>query len=265
MSADLIAKVNEVVDTEIPRDYREGSWIHEENDVLDWKRGGEVAHQGVLGFILAVILTHGRTIEDRKIDSNLQFQAAYQSPQSLVPHIDSLAPSEQLRTYLKRLRINDVWQPPNTPASIRPPTNLDGLLDVFIRQRYLECIQLGGKGGGSQQTATQSNKRRQSQGTRGEGVDHKREWRWGARAEIEFGEQSIAHFIVDLFKEAGSNQNRQGNGDASTSANGVFRPDQSIPFSKKKLLSDITKAAGSELQDADRLIAAGGQEHVADI
>lgn len=55
-----------MVDEEIPHDDREDSWLQEKYDILDWRRGHEVAYQGVLAFILCLILTHGQSIEDRK-------------------------------------------------------------------------------------------------------------------------------------------------------------------------------------------------------
>ncbi|EGG13111.1 uncharacterized protein MELLADRAFT_76302 [Melampsora larici-populina 98AG31] len=213
LSPELIYKVGQIVDEEIPRDHREDRWLQEENDVLDWKRGDEVAYHGVLGLILALILTHGRTMDNN-----------------------------ELRNYLKRLRVDEQWSPPHTPACMHPQPDLDRLLDHFVKYKYLECSDPSGKLAGSQAGAS----RRQSQGVRNESNNQKQEWRWGARAEIEFGEKGIAKFITDIFKEACPQNPPSQSGSAL---------DIRSAFSAQKLMSDIAKAAGGELQDADRLEA----------
>ncbi|KAH9812840.1 MAGE family-domain-containing protein [Melampsora americana] len=221
LSPELIYKLGEIVDEEIPRDDREDNWLKEENDVLDWKRGDEVAYHGVLGLILALILTHGRTMDNH-----------------------------ELRNYLKRLRVDEKWSPPHTPACMHPQPDLDRLLDHFVKYKYLECSERSGKLAGSQAGAS----RRQSQGVRNEANNQKQEWRWGARAEIEFGEKGIAKFITDIFKEA-CPQNR-------APAQSGSALDRGSAFSVQKLMSDIAKAAGGELQDADRLESSLGDAAV---
>jgi hypothetical protein len=61
----LIKKIAQIVDDEIPEnDVNEEDWNQPNDAILDWKHGDELAHLGILGFILALILMHGRSIEN---------------------------------------------------------------------------------------------------------------------------------------------------------------------------------------------------------
>ncbi|PLW36622.1 hypothetical protein PCANC_18287 [Puccinia coronata f. sp. avenae] len=168
----LIKKIAQIVDDEIPEnDVNEEDWNQPNDAILDWKHGDELAHLGILGFILALILMHGRSIENA-----------------------------QLLNYLKRLKIGDNWQPPSTRACSHPPGTLGSLLNQFSKQGYLECAQKGSKAGRS--GASQAAIRRQSQNHGAGETNQEMEWRWGARSEIEFGEVQIAEFMSDIYRSA---------------------------------------------------------------
>ncbi|KAG0148826.1 hypothetical protein CROQUDRAFT_669691 [Cronartium quercuum f. sp. fusiforme G11] len=226
LGGDLIYQVNEIVNDEIPEDDRDDGWLQEKYDVFDWRRGHEVAFQGILVFILSLILTHGQSIGD-----------------------------QDLRNYLKRLHIDENWSPPSTPACMHPPNNLTALLDDFLKRRYLEYSGRGGRGNASQLTASQAVKRRQSQGPQRDGQDNV--WRWGARAEVEFGQEGIARFITDTFEEALPNANRAPAHNSGGDRNTGLSIDRALPFSRDRMLLHITKAAGilppQKLKDADEL------------
>ncbi|PLW05218.1 hypothetical protein PCASD_25340 [Puccinia coronata f. sp. avenae] len=168
----LIKKIAQIVDDEIPEnDANEEDWNQPNDAILDWKHGDELAHLGILGFILALILMHGRSIENA-----------------------------QLLNYLKRLKIGDNWQPPSTRSCAHPPGTLGSLLNQFSKQGYLECAQKGSKAGRS--GASQAAIRRQSQNHGAGETNQEMEWRWGARSEIEFGEVQIAEFMSDIYRSA---------------------------------------------------------------
>lgn len=135
------------------------------------------------------------------------------------------------------------------------PRDLTGLLDNFVKQRYLEVsVRGGGMKGATQKTATQAAKGRQSLGTGGELQEY--EWRWGARAEIEFGQKGIADFIADIYQEATHNQNPTPAQNSGRGARNVgLEIDRAVPFSREKMMSNIAKAAGVRdgLQDASKL------------
>jgi hypothetical protein len=61
----LIKQLTQIVDDEIPdHDANEDDWNLSNDSILDWKHGDELGHLGILGFILALILMHGRSIDN---------------------------------------------------------------------------------------------------------------------------------------------------------------------------------------------------------
>ncbi|POV99306.1 hypothetical protein PSHT_13595 [Puccinia striiformis] len=241
---DLVSKLAQIVDEEIPdNDASEDDWSQPNSSILDWKHGDELGHLGLLGFILALILMHERAIEN----------SAYQiyDPVPYYEHgctlVNTDAPhgfSGQLLIYLKRLKINENWHPPSTPACAHPPSTLPALLSQFIKQGYLECTQQGSKAGRG--GASQANIRRQSQAGPSE-TNQEMEWRWGARAEIEFGERQIAEFMSDVYCSAQGRVNDQNQPEHLANQNSRH----------EKLIRDITKSAGSALQDSSQLSVHG--------
>lgn len=216
LAPSLINKIGQIVEEEIPEDdANDDDWSQPDNSILDWKHGDELGHLGILGFILALILMNSRSIENR-----------------------------QLLIYLRRLGISDNWLPPSTPACAHPPLTIAMLLTQFAKQGYLECSQSGSKsarGGGSQAAI-----RRQSQVVPSES-NQDFEWRWGARAEIEFGEKQIAEFMSDIYRAA------KGRVDDQTQADNPANKRKSEEAQHAKIMNDITKAAGSALQDSSTL------------
>ncbi|MBW0502847.1 hypothetical protein O181_042562 [Austropuccinia psidii MF-1] len=213
LPSSLINQVGQIVDTEIPEDENNEDEVSQRGcPILDWRHGDELGQLGVLGFILALILIHGRAIDNR-----------------------------QLLTYLKRFKIDEHWKPPLTPASIRPPQNLIALLNQFCKQGYLEYTQQGTKSASA--GPSQATLRRQSQIEPSDMNQNTIEWRWGARAEIEFGEKQIAEFMSNIFRSA---KRQVAEADTSDSQ----RPPKA---SHEKIMQDIKKAAGSKLQDCNSL------------
>ncbi|KAA1098412.1 hypothetical protein PGT21_034946 [Puccinia graminis f. sp. tritici] len=207
----LIKQLTQIVDDEIPdHDANEDDWNLTNDSILDWKHGDELGHLGILGFILALILMHGRSIDN-----------------------------SQLLIYLKRLKIGENWQPPSTRACAHPPLTIPALLSQFNKQGYLECTQQGSKAGRG--GASQASIRRQSQMPNESNKEV--EWHWGARAEIEFGEQQIAEFMSDIYRSA--------RGTASSQSQPENQATQLARH--EKLIQDITKSAGSALQDSSQL------------
>ncbi|OAV93349.1 hypothetical protein PTTG_12169 [Puccinia triticina 1-1 BBBD Race 1] len=212
----LIKKITQIVDDEIPdNDANEDDWSQPNDSILDWKHGDELGHMGILGFVLALILMHGRAIDN-----------------------------SQLLIYFRRLKIGENWQPPSTPACAHPPTQLTRLLSDFAKQGYLEHVKHDGKAGRG--GPSQASNNRQSQ-TGANDSSQDGEWHWGARAEIEFGETQIAEFMSDVYCSA------QG-----TAADQTQPETHAAQHARhEKLIQDITKSAGSALQDSSQLHVPG--------
>lgn len=214
----------------------EASWVKDDNAALDWKRGDELAQQGVLGIILALILANGRVIDDR--------EHCLCGPKTAA----DLA-VVQLRAHLKRLHIQPEWKPPATPASHNPPTSIDALLSAFQRQGYLERDRSSGGGGGATQ-ATQSGRRRSSgNADTGESAS---EWRWGARAEVEIGERGVAELMAEIYLEGDPDaEERRAAAAQAQVQRGRNQTQQIDPAAR--LIDDIKRSAGSTLQDATQI------------
>ncbi|KNZ49228.1 hypothetical protein VP01_513g5 [Puccinia sorghi] len=222
LNPSLLKKITQLVDDEIPdNEANEEDCNQPTNSILDWKHGDELGHIGILGFILALILMH-----ERALDNTVPYLAA------------------QLLIYLKRLKIGDNWHPPSTKGCAHPPPTLMALLSQFTKQGYLECTQQGSKAGRG--GPPQAVMRRQSQIGSNE-TNQEMEWRWGARAEIEFGEHQIAEFMSDVYLAATGKVSDQTQPD--NPANRQARHD--------KLMKHIAKAAGSALQDSSQLPVPG--------
>ncbi|KAL8276442.1 hypothetical protein RQP46_011144 [Phenoliferia psychrophenolica] len=137
----------------------------EEGYARDIKREEGGAY-GVLGVILGLILVSGKVLGE-----------------------------DQLVVYLRKLNL-DLQKPIPASLSARPIPKEDGLtlqkyLTNLASQGYLEK---GKSGTGPQATQGKSQKNATQSGDPGV------EWRWGARAESEFGEAGIARFVQEIYE-----------------------------------------------------------------
>lgn len=214
LRAEVIDRIGQIVESELPEDKDdEDSWTKDDGSILDWKHGDELGQLGVLSFILAVILAHGRRLDDRKLHS-----------------------------YLKRLNIDDTWKPPCTPASAHPPLRLTALLAQFCRQNYLECSNPNVKNEHRNQSQAVLKRQHQADPS-SNNPDQELEWRWGPRAEIEFGELQIAQFMNEIYRAK-----------EHTTVQDQDQTQRAMPIlPTKQYIHNITKSAGSELQDANTM------------
>jgi len=134
-----------------------------------------------------------------------------------------LTPSEQLYGFLKHVDLTDKTQLSATPAAKISVTNDKFTLEAFLKElvtaRYLEV-----RVPKAQTTAT---------------VQHdpdKDEWRWGARAEAEIGEQNVAAFIADFLVD-----------DSGVGAVAADDGGDDPAAERAKVLVAVHKAAGSKL------------------
>lgn len=116
-------------------------------------------------------------------------------------------------------------------------------LQAFVKQGYLEraksALAAAGLATQTQGHATQRNKKGRATQVDDDGVvggeagDPGIEWRWGARAELELGEQGVAKFVQAIYEsEVGA---AQGATQAQRSGRGR---------SGEKLLGEIARSAG---------------------
>ena len=167
------------------------------------------------------------------------------------------ATTEQLQNHLKRLDLRFDTRLPLNPAALRPEKQtLSTFLQALLRQQYLERTILSSgppkaKPGASQGAGTQTQRVRSTQATQkqaaeeGLGGDPNSEWRWGARALREFGEDGVASFIKDFYRSVNASAGGRG-------VNANYKDG-------KTLLTEITKGATGNKSE-DGLIPARDEE-----
>ncbi|GAA5867356.1 hypothetical protein JCM8547_003319 [Rhodosporidiobolus lusitaniae] len=187
----------------------------------------EGASYGILGVVLALILVNGKVLAD-----------------------------DQLISYLLRLSLSPSTPLPLSLSSV-PPTlsstssssrlTLSAYLNTLSKNGYLERAKISSGGGGTQATqkgrGTQGGpartQRATAEGEVKEAGDPTVEWRWGARAEVEFGELGVAKFVERIFyssSSASSSFSKKGGG----SGGGGGKRGRT----GEKFLNEVARAAG---------------------
>ena len=112
---------------------------------------------------------------------------------------DDATTSEQLRSYMKRLNLLPDTPTPLPLSAAHPNLPIHSYLSLLQKQGYLERTKPSATGQATQ--ATQKSRKSQiaAQATGIEDIEIGVEWRWGARSEIEFGEEGIARFVREIF------------------------------------------------------------------
>ncbi|GAA5968358.1 hypothetical protein JCM3765_002915 [Sporobolomyces pararoseus] len=209
----------------------------EEEDDEDVKGGGggvmrdakreEGAAYGVLGTILALILVNGRVLGD-----------------------------DQLISYLRRLNLTPTTSIPLSLSSPHPESlTLSSYLTLLVKEQYLERAKTAGGGGQTQtQGAGRSQAPSRTQRATAEGIqesgDPSVEWRWGARAEAELGEEGVARFVQFIFENAGN----EGSGSQDQQSQGGRKRGKT----GEKFLTEVARAAGvKQLQKAEKIEGGG--------
>ncbi|GAA5871565.1 hypothetical protein JCM16303_000794 [Sporobolomyces ruberrimus] len=195
-----------------------------EGGVMRDAKREEGSAYGVLGTILALILVNGKVLGD-----------------------------DQLISYLRRLNLMPGTSIPLTLSSPHPESiTLAAYLTLLTKQQYLERTKTAGGGGAGGATQTQGAGRSQApsrtQRATAEGIqesgDPSVEWRWGARAEAELGEEGVARFVQFIFENGNKEKGSQGAGKRGKTG--------------EKFLVEIARAAGAKkLQRAEQVEGGG--------
>ncbi|KAF8183694.1 MAGE family-domain-containing protein [Pholiota molesta] len=172
--------------------------------LISWSKADQIGSVGILYVILALVLVSGRAISD----------------------VD-------LRRYLQTLHLPsnpNVLPVQHSASATTRSLNLDSYLSNLIRQGYLDRYQVGGEAAGKKGKKGGGMKRLRTQA---EDLDEGRtyEWRWGARAFCEVGEEFVAKFVAEFMV---------GNVDGDGG-----RQEELV----KKMYAGVEKAAGGKLAE----------------
>ena len=153
---------------------------------------------------------------------------------------DDASVIEQLRSYMKRLNLHPDTPTPLPLSTAHPNLPIHSYLSLLQKQGYLERTKPSATGQATQ--ATQKSRKSQiaAQATGVEDIEIGVEWRWGARSEIEFGEEGIARFVREIFLE----KEIRGKGKKEREEAGT------------KVMGEIQRAAGTALVEAKSVKAA---------
>ncbi|KIY65575.1 hypothetical protein CYLTODRAFT_400228 [Cylindrobasidium torrendii FP15055 ss-10] len=160
LNAKLIEAAMELDDAIITEEQKERSDGEEADttggSIIKWD---DLASAGSLYVILSLILVCGRTVGDA-----------------------------ELRSYLKKLKLQDVHMP---ASSTTPTVPLDTYLQHMMRQGYIERVLIGdAKKGKGKKVGNNKRIRGDEDGAQ------QYEWKWGPRAQAEVGEKMIGTFIA---------------------------------------------------------------------
>ncbi|ODN97304.1 hypothetical protein L198_03867 [Cryptococcus wingfieldii CBS 7118] len=156
---------------------------------------------------------------------------------SLIMGLGRATSDDNLHALLKRLNLHrETVLPYSSKDNTGDLLTLDKFLDQLARTRYLEKIDIPGHGGGREGASC--------------------EWKWGARAEVEFSTKAAAKFIEEIMigKEGESDdeeeegQPRRG---ANSRARGEEEPEETNAHKRRKLKEDLVKASGLPLTGRD--------------
>ncbi|KDN40689.1 MAGE-domain-containing protein [Tilletiaria anomala UBC 951] len=164
--------------------------------MLDWRRGdGQQGSMGLLFFVLGLILVSGRQLSDQKLRSYLNRLSL--SEATILPRM--LRPDDT--------PAHDDYGHQTATAPRKPDSSAHTVgewLDLMIKQQYLETL---GTGSGTAMqviststSASVARKRAAGNVNRSRAAANQEtfEWKWGGRAEVEIGEEAVAHFMVDI-------------------------------------------------------------------
>lgn len=150
-----------------------------------------------------------------------------------------------LRRHLKSLHLpsNPNIRPIRyTASSTTRSQNIDGYLSHLLKQGYLDRQQVGGEVGAKKGKKTGAGSKRLR--TQAEDLEEGRtyEWRWGARAFSEIGEEYVGKFIAEFMVSTEVNQEEEGRGAAAAA-----RAKEKALV--EKMYVGVEKAAGGKLME----------------
>ncbi|CAA7264566.1 unnamed protein product [Cyclocybe aegerita] len=178
--------------------------------LIAWSRADQLGSTGILYVILALLLANGRVMSDMDLRRHLK-----------TLHLSSNPASHPVKF--------------NASATVRALT-LDTYLSTLLRQGYLDRQQIGGEAAKKGKKSGAGSKRLRTQA---EDLEEGRmyEWRWGARAFCEVGEEAVAKFIAQFMVES--------EGDGEEEGRDARRQEELM----KKMYKGIEKAAGGKLTE----------------
>ncbi|KAJ8090361.1 hypothetical protein PM082_018957 [Marasmius tenuissimus] len=193
-------------DEKRPQD--ENSGIQSYGSILSWSTSDQLEAVGILHVILSLILVSGRVLDDG-----------------------------DLRKHLKRLHLTSNSEVHMSALSVQRTTPLDRLLDLFMRQGFIDqrAVGEGKKKGGPGKRA------RATQADDDHGVQY--EWRWGPRAHSEIGEKGVAAFMSEFMVA----EEQEDDDDADEGRGAERRRRETALSSLEKMKEGIEKAAGGNL------------------
>ncbi|KAJ7102475.1 MAGE-domain-containing protein [Mycena belliarum] len=186
--------------------------------IISWSAADQLGSLGVLYVILALILVSGRVVGD-----------------------------QDLRMMLTRLRLPATGTIAFSAAATHRTLTLDAYLSLLLRQSFLDRQQVGEAGKASKAKGKRS---RVSQGADDAG-GQAYEWRWGARAQSEVGEQAIAAFVAEFMV---GDEGVRDEGDDEEEGGAVVRARADkrrvdAESNLAKMVKGIERAAGGQLSD----------------
>ncbi|WVQ74445.1 hypothetical protein IAR50_004046 [Cryptococcus sp. DSM 104548] len=147
---------------------------------------------------------------------------------SLILGLGRVASDDNLHALLKRLNLHrETVLPYSSKDSTGDLLTLDKYLDQLNRTRYLEKIDIPGTGGGREGASC--------------------EWKWGARAEVEFSTKAAAKFIEEVMIGKEGESESEDEEQPQRGGRRGEEPRQTNGYKRRKLQEDLVKASGLRL------------------
>ncbi|KAJ6602809.1 MAGE-domain-containing protein [Mycena vulgaris] len=181
--------------------------------IISWSSADHVGPIGVLYVILALILVSGRVMGD-----------------------------QDLRIMLTRLRLPAGGSVAFSAAATHRVLTLDAYLTVLIRQGFLDRQQVGE----AKKAGNKGKRARVAQADDDAGQTY--EWRWGARAQSEVGEQAVAAFVAEFMVGPDADEGEEEEEGAAGRARAQKRRADS-EGKLAKMMKGIERAAGGQLSE----------------
>ncbi|KAJ9113844.1 hypothetical protein QFC19_000037 [Naganishia cerealis] len=201
--------------------------------LIDWQKGdggptGGIAMVGLLWVVLGTILVHDRTLSEDRLKSMFQDKLDI-SDNTLLPLLSRDAVKRQVTfdEFLKNLVKQNYLEKVGDDALAHP-----GLMLIPSRQVKIPAVNQG---------------------------EEQSEFKWGSRADAEFGEQEVAEFMADIMTsqapvggDSDDEEVRPARGKGrrnGQNGNQAAQRERETPDQRRtKMLDNIKQAAGTELR-----------------
>ncbi|KAJ6472320.1 MAGE family-domain-containing protein [Mycena vitilis] len=189
--------------------------------IISWSSADHVGALGVLYVILALILVSGRVMGD-----------------------------QDLRATLARLRLPSSSSIPFSATATHRTLSLDLYLTLLLRQGFLDRAAVGGDAANKAAKGAGRGKRtRVAAADEDQAGGQTYEWRWGARAQSEVGEQAVAAFVTEFMvsAEGGGEDAEDGAEDNAAGRARANKKRADAANRLEKMAKGIERAAGGQL------------------